>query len=461
MTALRPTASRPSRALAVLVTVVAVVAVVAGLTGPAEASNDPYFGRQWALTQIGAPQAWARSTGSGITIGIVDTGVDTGHPELAGKVLATADCVGRPCASGGGQDVHGHGTIVSGIAAASTNNGVGIAGVAPDARLVVAKVLDSNGEGRAGDINNGIRWAVDQGARVINLSLGDPNVSVSNALGSPLRSGIDYAWSRGAVPVLASGNYGAGAGEFGSGNYANLNALVVGATTRAGSVASYSGGVGTAKWGLVAPGGNGTGSADNNVLSTFPLASGGSGYASAAGTSMAAPHVAGAVALLLAQGLTPTGAVAHLLATLDRSAPCGSGCQGRLDVAAAVGATASPVIAPASTATGLVEPTPGSAATAARTTVPGTSSAARGPVSTVSPTAATVPPPGPPTSPGSMTPGSPSEMADPLLPGPVAAPILFGGGPVHRSPAVLCIAVVLALGMASAVGSVGWRQRHA
>ena len=173
-----------------LVAALSVVAVVATLSGTALASNDTFFSRQWALSQIGAPQAWTRSTGSGITIGIVDTGVDLGHPDLAGKIAITADCVGRPCIAGGGQDNHGHGTIVSGIAAASTGNGKGVAGVAPDARLAVAKVLNSAGEGRVEDINNGIRWVVDNGARVVNLSVGDPNFLISSVAGSPLRTGI-------------------------------------------------------------------------------------------------------------------------------------------------------------------------------------------------------------------------------------------------------------------------------
>jgi len=439
---------RPGR---VVVALAAVVAIVAGVAGPVGASNDTYFDRQWALTQIGAPKAWARSTGSGVVIGVVDTGIDAGHPDLAGKVLASADCVGRPCSSAVGQDPNGHGTIVSGIAAAVTNNGVGVAGVAPDARLVVARALNADGEGRVGDIINGIRWVVDQGARVVNLSLGDPNVSVSGALGSPLRSGIDYAWSRGAVPVLASGNYGTGAGDIGVGNYANLNALVVGATLRSGSTASYSSAVGSAKWGLVAPGGAGSGGADNNVLSTFPVA-GSSGYASAAGTSMAAPHVAGAVALLLAQGLTPAAAVTRLLSTLDRSAPCGAGCQGRLDVAAAVGTGAGsqsatsgptpvPTAPPLGTASVVGRPSP---------TAPVSSPPTAGPtVSTTTPSA----PPAPSESP---RPGDPSLRAAPP-PGLKALPVVIGEGSRPRNVAVLGLAAALVLGMAGAVAGVGWR----
>ena len=381
----------------VLAAIVAVTAVTVGLAGPVGASNDAYFDRQWALAQIRAPEAWARSTGTGITIGIVDTGVDSTHPDLAANVVATADCIGRPCASGGGQDTHGHGTIVSGIAAAAANNGHGGAGVAPDARLVVAKVLNGKGEGRVGDINNGIRWVVDQGAKVVNLSLGDPNVSVSSVLGTPLRSGIDYAWSRGAVPVLASGNYGTGSADLGSGNYGSVNALVVGATNRAGAVPSYSGAIGNAKWGLVAPGGSGSGGgADSNVLSTFPAAAGGTGYATAAGTSMAAPHVSGAVALLMAQGLTPAEAVKRLLATLEKSTPCGSGCQGRLDVAAAVGprpGAPTPTTAPATTAPATTVPVTAATVPRSTTRVPApTSTAPTTPTAPTAPTAPTVPP---------------------------------------------------------------------
>ena len=423
---------RRAAAAFAMLAVVAVVAVVAGSAGLAGASNDAYFDRQWALAQIRAPEAWARSTGSGITIGIVDTGVDAGHPDLAGKILATADCVGRPCASGAAQDAHGHGTIVSGIAAATTNNGRGVAGTAPDARLVVAKVLNSSGEGRAGDINNGIRWVVDQGATVVNLSLGDPKLLVSSALGTPLRSGIDYAWSRGAVPVLASGNY----GDLGGGNYGGLNALVVGASNRAGAVPAYSSPVGNAKWGLVAPGGGGGGGVESNVLSTFPLSAAGSGYASAAGTSMAAAHVSGAIALLLAQGSAPAAAVSRLLGNLDRSVPCGTGCQGRLDMAAAVGSG----------------PATGAATTAAAGSTRPRSTVADPTTTTAPPatTSSTVPPPSAPV-------GDPSELALPLPSGPVP----FGDTPAGRNPAVVAAAAVLVVGMAAAVGGVGVRRLRA
>jgi len=424
-----------------LVVVVAVVALVSGLAGPASATNDTLFGRQWALAQIGAPQAWAKSTGAGITIGIVDTGVDLSHPDLAGKIVATADCVGHPCVAGGGQDTHGHGTIVSGIAAAVTSNGKGVAGVAPDARLAVAKVLDSRGEGRAEDINNGIRWVVDSGAKVVNLSLGDPNFLVSGVLGSPLKTGIEYAWSKGAVPVLASGNFATGVGDLGTESFGNLNALVVGATDRAGNVPAYSSAVGNARWGLVAPGGAGSGGADSNVISTFPIASGGSGYASASGTSMAAPHVAGAVALLLAQGMAPAAAVNHLLGTLDKVS-CGRGCQGRLNVASAVGAAAN-AAAPSA---------PPSGSAIAR--------AASGPATTAPRATTTRPPANPATTTTSVAvPAREAQAAEPpQLAMPVAVPLPAGSAsPPVRGPAGLAAALLVVI-MGGAVVAT-WARR--
>src|SRR5947209_114824 len=290
------------RASHLLLRAVGAVVVAAALTGapmPALASNDTYFDQQWNLAQIHAPDVWGASTGAGIVIGVVDTGVDLSHPDLRGKVDGTANCIGGTCHDGGAEDGHGHGTIVAGIAAAVTGNGRGIAGVAPDARLLVAKAVDDNGAGSVEDINAGIHWVVDHGARVVNLSLGDPNFLLTSLLGTPLSPGIEYAWSKGAVPVLAAGNENVGVLGLGSSNYGVLDAMVVGATDRSGGLAGYSSPIGNAKWGLAAPGGSG-GGPGQDVLSTYP----GSRYAWVAGTSMAAPHVSGAVALLLAQGLS-------------------------------------------------------------------------------------------------------------------------------------------------------------
>jgi serine protease len=418
---------RPVRLLGALTVVVAVVLGSVGLGAPAGASNDPFFPRQWGLSQIGAPEAWSTATGAGVTIGVVDTGVDLNHPDLAAKVSATARCVGGPCREGGGQDDNGHGTIVSGIAAAVTGNGRGIAGVAPDASLVVAKVLDAEGSGRVDDINAGVRWVVDHGAKVVNLSLGDPDFLLTSLLGTPLRPGIEYAWAHGAIPVLAAGNYHLGVLDLGSANYGQLNALVVGATDKSGRVPSYSSPIGNAKWGLVAPGGSGAGTADDNVISTD--ADG--GYVAAAGTSMAAPHVSGALAVLLSQGLSPTAAVQRLTSTLDGSVACGTGCKGRLNLAAAVGASDEQAVA-------AQEVAPPSAVTADRQP----SAATHGAMTTPAPTAPDT---------------GPVELAQPLLPARTA--LAAGAGDQEsRSSAVVVLALVLVLVVGSGAGGVAWRR---
>src|SRR5437588_12793844 len=104
------------RASHLLLRAVGAVVVAAALTGapaPAFASNDTYFDQQWNLAQIHAPDAWGASTGAGVTIGVVDTGIDLSHPDLRSKIDATANCVGAPCHDGGAEDGHGHGTLVA------------------------------------------------------------------------------------------------------------------------------------------------------------------------------------------------------------------------------------------------------------------------------------------------------------------------------------------------------------
>ena len=193
-----------------LVLVSAVTALTL-LPSAAQASDDPSFDAQWNLRKMGAAAAWERTTGAGVRIGIVDTGVDLTHEDLAGKVVDSASCVGAKgdpdrCA-GSAQDDQGHGTHVSGIAAAYKDNVKGVAGVAPDAELVVAKVLTATGAGTSEDVIAGIKWVVDHGARVVNLSLGDPAMVITSLIQpSDLLEGINYAWARGAVPVVAAGN---------------------------------------------------------------------------------------------------------------------------------------------------------------------------------------------------------------------------------------------------------------
>ncbi len=307
---------------------------------PASASDDARFGEQWSLQRIGAPTAWGSTTGAGVRIGIVDTGIDLAHEDLAAKVVAHTSCIGSngdPArCTGSGQDEQGHGTHVAGIAAAAKDNKIGVAGVAPDAELVVAKVLGANGGGTIEDINAGIRWVVDNGARVVNLSLGDPNFLLTSVQGTALSAGIEYAWAHGAIPVVASGNENpAGLDVLGSSDYGSINALVVGATGPSDEVAPYSSPLGNAKWALMAPGGIGGGTPARDVLSTIWKSGALNQYAALAGTSMAAPHVTGAVALLLAQGYGQQAVVDRLLGTADPNVSCGLNsptCAGRLDV---------------------------------------------------------------------------------------------------------------------------------
>ena len=129
-----------------IVAICAGVVLVAGFSpGAARASNDPGFEKQWGLSTIGAPAAWAKTTGAGVRIGIVDTGIDLTHEDLAAHVVESTLCIetdGNPLkCEGSAQDDFGHGTHVAGIAAATKDNGLGVAGVAPAAQLVVAKVF--------------------------------------------------------------------------------------------------------------------------------------------------------------------------------------------------------------------------------------------------------------------------------------------------------------------------------
>lgn len=293
------------------------------------------------------PATWELSTGAGVPIGVVDTGVDLGHEDLDGRVVAYTSCVGSggdpSRCEGSGQDDQGHGTHVAGIAAVLRGNGRGVAGVAPDAELVVAKVLRADGAGTVEDVSAGIRWVMDQGAQVVNLSLGDAGILVGSLLGAnPLVETIEEAWSRGAVPVWASGNSNLlGLGLEGlSGD--DVPAVIVGATGRDGRVATYSTSTGNARWAILAPGGTGGLPDEDDVYSTFWRSGAEHSYAHLAGTSMAASHVSGVVALLLARGLSPSEAVERVLATADTSVDCGLNsptCRGRIDAAQAVKST--------------------------------------------------------------------------------------------------------------------------
>jgi len=323
-----------------VVSLAVLVAGVLSFASTAAASNDPYFPEQWALDRISAPAAWSLTTGSGIRIGVVDTGIDLQHEDLATKVVASTSCVGagdfETACNGSAQDDQGHGTHVSGIAAAVKDNGKGVAGVAPGAQLVVAKVLSTTGTGNGSDVIAGIKWVVDHGAKIVNLSLGDPAQPI-NALISEneLTEGVNYAWGKGAIPVIAAGNSNAAGLGLEGGSYGDLNAVIVGATGPDDKPSSYSTSTGGAKWAIAAPGGAGGTKKDEDIYSTFWISKQKNAYTYLAGTSMAAPHVSGALALLLAQGYGPEAAVTRLLDTADKGVGCEANsttCRGRLNV---------------------------------------------------------------------------------------------------------------------------------
>ena len=327
---------------------------------PVLAPNDPQFKTQWGLVAADAQPAWSVSTGKGVLIGIVDTGADLLHEDLAGKVVASTNCIGAAgdatqC-KGNGQDDNGHGSHVAGIAAAVTGNAKGIAAMAPDAKLLIAKALDSNLTASMGDIAAGIHWVVDHGAKVVNLSFGDDAFTQSSVIGPALRDSIEYAWTKGAITVLAAGN--ASVLGFGLQSYGNLDAIVVGAIGRDGAVAGYSSPTGTAKWAVLAPGGSADGTPADDILSAYWEHGVPNAYRTLAGTSMAAPFVSGALALLVANGLSPATAVSHLLSAVNTKVACGAGsdnCHGLLDtgvalVPAASHPTSAPPVAPPTSA---------------------------------------------------------------------------------------------------------------
>ncbi len=161
---------------------------------PKGAKPDPLRGRQYGLDEIDLPAAWKKSAAQGVTIAIVDSGVDLSHPDLKSRLVAGHDFVGNDSTP---KDENGHGTHVAGIAAAATENGVGVSGGAPDAKIMPVRVLDSKGSGSQANIGKGIQWAADHGAKVINLSLGESGLAGELLRGGELNADIEHAVQRG------------------------------------------------------------------------------------------------------------------------------------------------------------------------------------------------------------------------------------------------------------------------
>jgi len=302
-------------------------------TPAATPPNDPLYEdlQRAYLEAIGAPAAWAKgASGQGIVIAVIDTGIDFDHPDLVSRFalnfddyffdnldnnrsgcindilgcnfvsLSTADpsCgYTRPPPHWYTQDDEGHGTFVSGVAAAAGNNEVGITGVAPHALILPVKVLDCTATGRISDAAAGIRYAADNGAHVINISFGTPNDSPA------LRDAVQYAQVRGAIVVASAGNDGSRGITYPAAYPGVIAVAASGLAEQDGDPLDYRRTASFAHFGpgidFLAPG--------VDLVSTFPerLCEANqwdcltSGYATATGSSFATPVVSGAVALLL------------------------------------------------------------------------------------------------------------------------------------------------------------------
>ena len=269
--------------------------------------NDPFYPRDWALVDgpeahdIDAPSAWDART-SCAKVAILDTGIDTDHPDLAENVYKSSDKPNNNkdddkngfvddtygfdviAGKGSGEDDNGHGTHVSGIVGARGNNGVGIAGTCWSTKLVAVKFMNSRGKGSTSNAIAGIEYAVKQGIKVINCSFG------SDAKSSSLKDAVDYAKSKGALLVVAAGNDSEDIDKtpIYPASYSESNILTVAATTDTDELASFSN-FGTSAVDVASPG--------DEIFSTYL----GGGYKVLDGTSMASPYVAGVAALLRKQ----------------------------------------------------------------------------------------------------------------------------------------------------------------
>jgi thermitase len=316
----------------------------------ASAPNDPsYAAQQWNLNNTGqaggkpdadidAPEGWAAAYGTdalgntlfpttlnGPVIGIVDTGIDSSHPDLAGKLVACANALTTlgVVSSGRCSDDNGHGTHVSGIATARTNNGIGVAGTAPGSRIAMCKALNAGGVGFVADIAACMNWLRSQGVAVISMSIG-------GGASSTEQSAVTSIWNggNGTLMVAAAGNDSNSTLEYPA---AYPEVVSVASTTNTDGHSSFSNTNSDVE--VAAPG--------SNVYSTYTNGVTHS-YTSLSGTSMATPHAGGVAAMIKLKN--PSFTAAQLRAALDAAVddlgPAGRDVTfgfGRLNLAKAMG----------------------------------------------------------------------------------------------------------------------------
>src|SRR5579862_4476860 len=284
------------------------------------------FSSQWNLPPMNMTAAWDITHGSSsVAVADIDSGVDATHPDLQGKLTPGFDVGAGGALAAGNTDDVGHGTAVAGVIGAATNNGVGLAGVGWNTMVTPIK-LDGGEEPTTSELVVGLRWAVANGNRIVNMSLGTCGQAT-------LAAAVQYAQQHGVLLVASAGN------GFLTGNPVEYPAgypgvIAVGATGHDCTRAYYSE-AGT-QVSLVAPGG----SADGTPTDDIPLLQAGGGYTSEAGTSFAAPAVAAVAALILAADptLTPSDAGALVVDTATHigTTPSPNYGAGMLNAAAAL-----------------------------------------------------------------------------------------------------------------------------
>lgn len=266
-----------------------------------EAPNDPDYSKQWNLRSINVESAWGETKGKGVTVAVIDTGVSR-VPDLKETTFVKGyDFVNDKVEA---DDDNGHGTHVAGTIAQSTNNNYGVAGIAYEASIMPLKVLSAYGGGTVADIAEAIRFAADNGAGVINMSLGGGGES------HVMKDAIDYAHGKGVVVIAAAGNEGQNSASYPA-RYPH--AIGVAAIDAAGEKAPYSNfGAGVD---ISAPGGSQSGLILQDTLDPETGVAEIRGFQ---GTSMAAPHVAGVAALIQASGITQPDEVFAVLQKSSR-----------------------------------------------------------------------------------------------------------------------------------------------